>query len=514
LIGIATGYAAASSQPLLGLMALWRERRRSSRDAGLMVSLLDATRDPALLGATLTLWPRQVELLRGLEDPTVRTHLLACGRQSSKSTLSAMLAVHEAVLRADLDAVLPRGRTRYVLVAAPSEDQAREFVSLCAGLVEASPLLAPLAAIKADRIDFRMESGAHTAIRALAANSRAVRGMSASLVVLDEFAHFSDTAGPASDERMFNALEPSLRVFGEAGRLVLISTPFGEVGKFYELCQAAEAGTLPGARLTHAATWEVDPSLDEKWKDRKRAELGDDVFRQEYGAEFVAGAGQFFDLREIEFEQAPFRPEDAREWVVGLDPAFHSDRFACACVGESLTEPGVFLVGDVAAIDPGQRLRSWEQRREREDRTLAEVWAILEPYQEARPGLKIVSDQHQADGIRSFFERRGAQVEIVNVTAPIQTAAFVSMRARLVDGSLRCWNNSLLLEDLRRVRTARTAESVVLPRYAGGHCDASSALALGCYAVREGSHPPAAAVTVAPAGVVALHRRYSDSVFG
>jgi hypothetical protein len=338
--------------------------------------------------------------------------------------------------------------------------------------------------------------------------------MTASLVVLDEFAHFTDTAGPASDERMFNALEPSLRVFGDAGRMVLISTPFGEVGKFYELWQAAEAGTLPGARLTKAATWEVDPSLDEAWKDRKRAELGDDVFRQEYGAEFVAGAGQFFDLRSISFEQAPFRPEDAREWVCGLDSAFHADRFGVALVGEALTDPGTFLVAEVAAIDPGQRLRSWEARREREDKTLAEVWAILEPYQEARPGLKIVSDQHQADGIRSFFERRGARVEIINLTSPVQTAAFVSMRARLVDGSLRCWKHPLLLEDLRRIRTARTAESVVLPRYAGGHWDAASALALACYAVREGSHPPAAAVTAPPSGVMPVARRYSDSVFG
>jgi hypothetical protein len=151
--------------------------------------------------------------------------------------------------------------------------------------------------------------------------------------------------------------------------------------------------------------------------------------------------------------------------------------------------------------------------REREDATLAEVWAILEPYRAVRP-LKVWSDQHQADGIRSFFGRHGVPTEIVNVTQPIQTQAFVTTRARLIDGSLRCWSHPLLVEELRRIRTARQAESVVLPRFAGGHCDAASALALACYAVREGSHPPAAAVTVAPAGVVAVERRYSHSVFG
>jgi len=475
------------------------------------VSLLEAVRDRDLLGATLDLWPKQIELLRGLDDPTVRMHLLAVGRQGSKSTLAALLAVHNAVLRDDLDGMIPRGRTRYVLSASPSEDQSREFVGLCAGIVEASPLLASMAEIKADRIDFRLPSGAHTAIQALAANSRSVRGKSASLVIVDEMAHMSDTAGPASDVRMFNALEPSLRVFNEASSMVLISTPFGETGKFWELCQAAEAGTLPGARLTHAATWEIVPGLDEAWKDRKRAEVGEDVFRQEYGAEFVAGAGQFFDLREVFFEEGPFRPADAVSWIAGTDAAFHSDRFGVVLVGESASEPGVFLVGSVDAIAPGERLRSLESRRAREDATLAKVWEVIEPFRGY--GVRVVGDQHQADGLRSFFGRKGVEVEIINITGPISTAGFVSLRARLLDGSLRCWKHPLLLEELRRVRTARTAESIVLPHFAGGHCDAAAALALACYALREGSERPVA-IPTQPSRLMRDKFHYSDSEWG
>jgi hypothetical protein len=94
---------------------------------------------------------------------------------------------------------------------------------------------------------------------------------------------------------------------------------------------------------------------------------------------------------------------------------------------------------------------------------------------------------------------------LINVTAPIQTAAFVSLRARLLDGSLRCWKQELLLEELRRVRTARTAESIILPRFAGGHCDAVSALSLACYAVREGV-ARAEAVATQPSGVLSPHR--------
>ena len=175
--------------------------------------------------------------------------------------------------------------------------------SVGGALIDGSPLLRPLATVKADRIDFALPSGARTAIRAMPANSRSVRGMSASLIVIDEMAHMSDTAGPASDERMFAALEPSTRVFRDVAKVLIISTPFGETGKFHELFVAAEIGLLPSASAVQAPVWEVDTSLDEAWLDARLAELGEDVFRQEHGAEFVAGGGQFFDLRGVAFEE-------------------------------------------------------------------------------------------------------------------------------------------------------------------------------------------------------------------
>jgi hypothetical protein len=442
------------------------------------VSLSRAAQDRRLLGATLDLYPRQAELLRSLEGD-VRLHVWAIGRQSGKSTLGALAAVHNCTLRPDLDDMIPRGRVRYVLVAAPSEAQAREFVGLCAALVDASPALRSLADAKADQISFSLPSGAKTAIRAMAANSRSVRGMSASLVVLDEYGHFTDTAGPASDARMYAALEPSTRVFADKARVLVISTPFGESNEFHRLFTSAESGVLPSARAVCAPTWEVVPGLDEQWRQARRDELGEDIFRQELGAEFVASGGAFFDLRGVEFEDVPAAPSDGQHWVAGCDPAFHGDRFGVCLVGENVDAPGVLVVGAVDAIDPGGRLKSLDLRRGREDRTLEKVWKIIEPYH-----ARIVTDQHQADAIRSFFGRLGASVHVVNLTGPMQTAAFVSTRSRLEDGSLKCWRHPQLIEDLRRVR-AKSSESILLPRYAGGHCDTVSALALATYSLRH-----------------------------
>jgi hypothetical protein len=124
-------------------------------------------------------------------------------------------------------------------------------------------------------------------------------------------------------------------------------------------------------------------------------------------------------------------------------------------------------------------LLSFDQRRAREDRTLERVWEIVEPY---RP--RVVTDQHQADAVSSFFGRQGLAVDVAHLTGPLQTAMFTSTRARLMDGSLRLWRHAQLLEELRRVR-ARDTEVIVLPRFGGGHCDIASALALAAYELRH-----------------------------
>jgi hypothetical protein len=238
--------------------------------------------------------------------------------------------------------------------------------------------------------------------------------------------------------------------------------------------------------VLHAPAWELNPALNsEGWKESKRRLLGVDGFNQEHGAEFTSGAGQFFAVQEIVFEDSPARPEDGREWIAGFDPAFHADRFGVALVGESVAERGVQLVGVVDAIEPGGRVRSLQSRRAREDRVLERVHELIAPY-----SPRIVTDQHQADTIVSFFGRRGLSVRTVSLTGPIQTAAFVSTRTRLLDGSLRVWRHPVMVEDLRRVRARDATEAIVLPRHSGGHCDAVSALALATFEQRYVSDSP------------------------
>jgi hypothetical protein len=118
------------------------------------------------------------------------------------------------------------------------------------------------------------------------------------------------------------------------------------------------------------------------------------------------------------------------------------------------------------------------------------VYDAVRPYSP----IRLITDQHQGDAIASYFGRAGIPTTVVNLTLPTQTQAFTSTRTRLVDGSLRCWKHPGLVEDLRRIRVRDTQEAIVLPRYAGGHCDAASALALAVWAQRAVTDRPPAVI--------------------
>jgi hypothetical protein len=468
-----------------------------------VVRLTKAAQDARLLGAQfaqsgLGLWPRQVELLRSLEGPE-RTHLWSIGRQASKTTLCAMAAIWNAAMRSDLDSILPKRRVRYVLVVGAGLDQGKEFIEVCAGLIEDSPVLSGMAEVGVTQITFSLPDGRRSRIRALPASAKTTRGMSASLAIFEEFAHFTESSGPGSDERVYRAVRPSLRRFAGKAKTLCISTPNGQSGKFYEMFRDAEAGVLPSAVAVKAPTWEVDPTYDEAQRDADRAELGEDGFAEEVGAEFVTGRGSFFDVSAVRFGERPAMPSEAQSWTCGVDVGLSSDFFGVALVGESYAERGVLLVGAVAGINPAEvrvrsaRDESLEDSRAREDSMFAKAWAVAAPYAPTRG----VADSHKGGPVRSYFGRRGCDVELVPPTDTLQMQQFVALKARLEDGSLRCWAHPQLVQDLRRVRTTE-AGKIHLPKFRGSHCDTVVALASAAWEHSQAGEPAFAAPVMGP----------------
>ena len=145
------------------------------------------------------------EDLLSSEAPRV---LLNISRQAGKSSMSGVLAVHKALTTPGA----------LVLILAPSKRQAKETFAKAAALYKHD--------IPADsyrKLGMELRNGSR--VEALPGSERTVRGYSGvDLLILDEAARVEDG--------LFYAVRPILAVSG--GRLVMMSTPFGKRGIFWE----------------------------------------------------------------------------------------------------------------------------------------------------------------------------------------------------------------------------------------------------------------------------------------
>jgi tRNA(Met) C34 N-acetyltransferase TmcA len=134
-----------------------------------------------------------------------------CARQTGKSTAAGILALHKALSAAG----------SLVLILAPAERQAKELFSKVAGFYHA--LGHPIPADSHRKLDVELANGSR--IEALPGSERTIRGFSGvDLLLVDEASRVEDA--------LYHAVRPMLAT--SAGRLILLFTPAGKRGSFFE----------------------------------------------------------------------------------------------------------------------------------------------------------------------------------------------------------------------------------------------------------------------------------------
>ncbi len=217
--------------------------------------------------------PWQAALLR----TSARQVLLNCSRQSGKTTTTAVLAAHVATFRPG---------SLILLVSKAQRQSAEMLTKVQAFLRTAGAELEQDAALSS-----RLANGSR--IVSLPGDGSTVRGFSAPALVVEDEAAFVEDA-------LYHAVRPMLAVSG--GRMVLMSTPHGKRGHFYE------AWTKGGpAWQRESVTAERCPRIPREWLATERATIGEYWYRQEFGCEFVETSDQLFSEAAIEraFSHAP-----------------------------------------------------------------------------------------------------------------------------------------------------------------------------------------------------------------
>jgi hypothetical protein len=443
---------------------------------GTSVGLVEACEDTRLFGLKLS--EKQVELLRLVEENSLV--VCAAGRQSGKSLLAAAALVHNLLLRGDLDEVAG-GSPRYALAIANSQTQAGITLAYARQFAERSPLLrGQLVSARESVLEFKGGRILH----ALPCTDRLQRGLSASAVVCDEFGHFiASTLGPRVAERVWAAIRPTIAVYGEQARTLLISTP-GESDVFARMhAQAANGELGSGAVAFTATTREMNPRVSEAFLEQERVMLGPD-FSREYEASFTSTASNFLDadeLREVVGRYVELQPDEVTDAVLGFDPAFSVDPAAAVIVGRSRQDRKRLLVCKVMRWTP-KRSRSSRraakteaQRREVQDLVLDAVARLAQDYNAA-----VVTDQHLPAVVKAGLRDRGVDRVIVAAwTGSTLTEAFKQVRARVIANTIELPKDEQLLSELTRIRSRSRGgtSAVVVPRSSVSHMDSALALA-------------------------------------
>jgi phage terminase large subunit-like protein len=211
--------------------------------------------------------------------------ILNCCRQSGKSTISAIKAVHKAIY-------FPGS---LVLIVSPSQRQSSELFKKVSELIGTLPEQPKK--IEDNRLSVTFDNKSR--IVSLPSQEATVRGFSApDLVVIDEAARVSDS--------LYFAIRPMLAV--SKGQLILLSTPFGRRGFFHDEWEGT-AGSWKKVLITADQCSRIS---EEFLEDEKRV-LGDWFFEQEYYCMFKETVDSVFTAEQIE---AAF-DDDLEPWHFG-----------------------------------------------------------------------------------------------------------------------------------------------------------------------------------------------------
>ena len=210
--------------------------------------------------------PWQENLLRSASERV----LLNCCRQSGKSTMTAIVALHRALYHP----------SSLILCLAPALRQSQELFSKIAGFYR--HLGRPILAVAERKLSLELEN--RSRIITLPGSEKTVRGFSgAALLVVDEAARVEDS--------LYYAVRPMLAVSG--GSLMMLSTPYGKRGAFFE-------------EWTNGIGWEryevpatQCPRISEAFLEEERRSLPRRVYRQEYECSFEETDDQVFSFEDV-----------------------------------------------------------------------------------------------------------------------------------------------------------------------------------------------------------------------
>jgi hypothetical protein len=215
---------------------------------------------------SLTLDPWQKEVLRS----NGKKILLNCSRQSGKSSVSALLALHTALFQPG----------SLVLMVSHSLRQSSELMVKFLGYLDS--LEAMLSRSEDTKLSIKLGNGSR--VISLPGSEGTIRGYSSvGLLIVDEAARVVDD--------LYFAVKPMLAVSN--GRLLALSTPFGKRGWFFDEYTNGQGWQKHTIKATEC------PRISSEFLESERQSMPRAVFQSEYFCEFTETEDSVFGYDEV-----------------------------------------------------------------------------------------------------------------------------------------------------------------------------------------------------------------------
>jgi hypothetical protein len=219
----------------------------------------------------IQLYEKQAELVKCFQNN--KNICTLASRQSGKSTAYCIYLLWYALFNED----------KSMLICANKESTALSFISRIKMAYELIPnWLKP--GIEVDGWNKKsIKFGNGCSITGLATSSDSARGFSCDILVLDEIAFVPNNI----IDEFWQSVYPIISAKPN-GQIIMVSTPNGAQGLFYETYEKATLKMNSNAWVPFRIDWWDRPGRDDKWKKQILDELNNDMrkFAQEFGNAF------------------------------------------------------------------------------------------------------------------------------------------------------------------------------------------------------------------------------------
>ncbi len=358
-----------------------------SPDAVRSLSIIDCLQDPALFGglpefADLATWKAWLVFLRALyglpmsdEDLeifrrhtgriTPRPHgypeaMAIVGVQSGKSMITSVITAYEAL----------RGSSGTYAVSLAQDERSAKRVLLAYAKRPFRELDAFRAqVVPKEKKESQVVLANGVALVAYPCRPAALRGIRCCVVALDELSFFQTSDGRPNDTEMLAVARG--RVATTGGKLVCISSPYGQSGATWDLHRAHYGVEDSTTLVWQASAPDMNPTLSKNYLEKMQLEDPERYISEVLG-EFRAGLTTLFDPAAIDNVVAHKVPE--RLPIPGMSYTSFADP-STAGGGDAFVISIAHLEDDVAVLD---KVQAWNHQNT--EGVIAEACDVLRRY--------------------------------------------------------------------------------------------------------------------------------------